>query len=59
MCQKDLKWKLGLWGKIGAFRNNESAQRATGVEQGFCKTSMCLRGFENRAHMENECAKRT
>ena len=59
MCQKDLRWKLGLLGKIGAFRKNESAQGVTGVKQDFCKTSMCLRDFENRAHTENECAKIT
>ena len=50
MCQKDLRWKLGLLGKIGAFWKNESAQGATEVKQGFCKKSVCLRDFEEIGH---------
>ena len=46
MGQKNLRWKLGLLGKIGAFRKNDSAQGATGVKQSFCKKSVCLREFE-------------
>ena len=46
MRQKNLRWKLGLLGIIGAFRKNDSAQGATGVKQGFCKKSVCLRDFE-------------
>ena len=45
MCQKDLRWKLGLLGKIGAFRENECAKGATGVK--------------NRAFVENKCAEGT
>ena len=67
MCQKDLRWKLGLLGKIGAFRKNDSAQGATGVKQGFCKKSVCLRDFEeiwkfweeNGTFGKKECAKGT
>ena len=50
MCQKNLRWKLGLLGKIGAFRKNDSAQGATGVKQSFCKKSVCLRDFEEFGH---------
>ena len=43
MCQKNLRWKLGLLGKIGAFKKNDSAQGATGVKQVFCK-NQCAGG---------------
>ena len=48
MCHKEIGFwvKLGLLGKIGAFRKNDSAQGATVVKQGFCTKSVCFRDFE-------------
>ena len=43
---KDLKWKLGRLGKIGAFMKNDSAQGATRGKTGLGKKSVCLRDFE-------------
>ena len=34
MCKMDLRWKLGLLSKIGAFRENECEKGAVGVKTG-------------------------
>ena len=46
MCQKDLRWKLGLLGKIRAFRENECAKMATGVKTGLLWKITVLKGLE-------------
>ena len=46
MCQKDLRWKLGLLGKIEAFRENGYAKGATGVKTGLLWKVSVLKGLK-------------
>ena len=41
----DLRWKLGVLGKIGAFRKNECAKGATGVKIGLQWKHSVLKGL--------------
>ena len=45
MCQKDLRWKVVVLGRIGAFRENECIKGATAVAK--------------MAFVENQCAEGT
>ena len=54
MCQKDLTWKLGLLGKIGASWKNECVKGNTRVKTVICEKSVCLRDFEQIRHFEKK-----
>ena len=45
MCQINLRWKLGLLGKIGAFRESDCAKRDTWVKIGLLWKISVLKGL--------------
>ena len=43
MCQEDLRWKVGVLGKIGAFRENTCTEGVTVVKMAFVE-NQCAEG---------------